>query len=229
MDTNIVDTVEYKQWTSADCSTMETILQPVDVFLQSFMKTLKMLKHHDLIDKQQFNFVTDAKQALGPNECLVIADFSENYSHVCQDATQSLHWNKKQATIHPFLAYYRDEQGNLQHKCYMYIMISECTKHYTIVVHLFQKNLMQFLTDTFGKKPSKIMYISDRSAAQYKNRKNFINLCHHMEDWGVPAEWHFFFATSHGKSAADGCAGTLKRLATAAKILRANIEFKAAV
>ena len=35
---------------------------------------------------------------------------------------------------------------------------------------------------------------------------NFINLCHHMEDFGVPAEWHFL---QHGKSAADGCAGTL--------------------
>ena len=31
-----------------------------------------------------------------------------------------------------------------------------------------------------------------------KNRKNFINLCHHEDDFGVPAEWHFS-ATSHGK------------------------------
>ena len=115
---------------------METIIQPVDEFLQSFMKTLKTLKHHDLIAKQQSNFVTDAKQALGPN---VIGDFSDNYTCVCQDATQSFHWNKQQATIQPFLAYYRDEQGNLQHKCY--IMISKCTKHDTIALHLFQKIL----------------------------------------------------------------------------------------
>ena len=54
-------------------------------------------------------------------------------------------------------------------------------------------------------------------AAQYKNRKNFINLCYHMDDFGVPAEWHFF-ATSHGKTAADGVAGTLKRLATKASL-----------
>ena len=39
-------------------------------------------------------------------------------------------------------------------------MISECTKHDTIAVHLFQKNLIRFLTDNFGKKPSKIMYVS---------------------------------------------------------------------
>ena len=39
-------------------------------------------------------------------------------------------------------------------------MISECTKHDTIAVHLFQKNLIRFLTENFGKKPSKIMYVS---------------------------------------------------------------------
>ncbi|KAL5493367.1 hypothetical protein EMCRGX_G014541 [Ephydatia muelleri] len=79
MDTNMVDTVEYKQWTSTDRSTMECIVKPVDEFLQSFMKTLKTLKRHDLIAKQQSNFVTDAKEALGSNEFLVITDFSENY------------------------------------------------------------------------------------------------------------------------------------------------------
>ena len=70
MDSNMVDihVVEYKQWTSTDRSTMETIIQPVDEFLQSFMKALKTLKRHDLIAKQQSKFVTDA---LGPNEFLV--------------------------------------------------------------------------------------------------------------------------------------------------------------
>ena len=54
------------------------------------------------------------------------------------------------------------------------------------------------------------MYFSDGCSAQYKNRKN---LCHHFVDFNVPAECHFF-ATSHGKTTADGVAGTLKRLAT---------------
>ena len=64
-------------------------------------------------------------------------------------------------------------------------------------------------------------YISDGCAAQYKNRKNFINLCHHAEDFDVQAEWHFF-ATSHGKTAADGVAGTIRRLATKASLQRPN-------
>eukprot|EP00731_Ephydatia_muelleri_P035604 Em0140g7a len=71
-----------------------------------------------------------------------------------------------------------------------------------------------------GKRPQKIIYVSDGCAAQYKNCKHFLNLCLHLVDFGVPAEWHFF-ATSHGKSAGDGAGGTLKRLATKASLQHA--------
>ena len=35
-------------------------------------------------------------------------------------------------------------------------------------------------------------YFSDGAGSQYMNRKNFLNLCHHKEDFGIVAEWHFF-------------------------------------
>ncbi|KAG1702387.1 hypothetical protein GQR58_004511 [Nymphon striatum] len=38
---------------------------------------------------------------------------------------------------------------------------------------------------------------------QYKNYKNFANLCYHKSDFGLDAEWGFF-GTSHGKSPCDG-------------------------
>ncbi|KYN38917.1 hypothetical protein ALC56_06707 [Trachymyrmex septentrionalis] len=57
--------------------------------------------------------------------------------------------------------------------------------------------------------------MSDGASGQYKNRKNFINLTYHMEDFKVAAEWHFF-PTSHGKGLCDGIGGTLKRLASRA-------------
>lgn len=47
--------------------------------------------------------------------------------------------------------------------------------------------------------------------AQYKNKYNFINLCHHEQDFKIKAEWSFF-ATSHGKSECDVIGGTVKRL-----------------
>ena len=57
---------------------------------------------------------------------------------------------------------------------------------------------------------SKVFYFSDGCSGQYKNFKNFINLCHHKDDFGLNAEW-IFFATSHGKSPCDGIGGTVKR------------------
>ena len=60
---------------------------------------------------------------------------------------------------------------------------------------------------------TKILYFSDGASSQYKNLKNFINLCHHEKDFCLQAEWHFF-ATSHGKNACNGVGGTTKREVT---------------
>ena len=71
----------------------------------------------------------------------------------------------------------------------------------------------------FEEKPKKVFYFSDGCAGQYKNCKNFMNLCHHSVDFGFEAEWHFF-ATSHGKGPCDGVGGLLKRMATKASLQR---------
>ena len=59
----------------------------------------------------------------------------------------------------------------------------------------------------------------DRCAGQYKNKNNFINLCHHEDDFALAAEWNFF-ATSLWKSTCDGIGGTVKRLVTKASLQR---------
>lgn len=65
----------------------------------------------------------------------------------------------------------------------------------------------------------KVYYFSDGAASQYKNRKTFVNLAIHMEDYKLPAEWHFF-ATAHGKGPYDGLGGTVKRGAARASLQR---------
>jgi hypothetical protein len=98
--------------------------------------------------------------------------------------------------------------------------MSECTQHDVSAVHLFQKKLVDFLTQqSGGQRPKKIYYMSDECAGQYKNCKNFLNLCHHFQVFGIHAEWHFF-ATAHGKSPCDGAGGTLKRIVTKACLHR---------
>ncbi len=110
------------------------------------------------------------------------ADFSDNYSFVLQDAAQGFHWNNSQATLHPFVAYYR-KSSELHHVSY--VIISDCLHHDMMAVYLFQRNPIDFLKKKFTSLPRKIFYASDGAAAQYKNRKKFINLCQHEDDFGA--------------------------------------------
>ena len=115
-----------------------------------------------------------------------------------------------------FAIYYRGDDGEIGMKSF--VISSECLHHDTIAVYVFQEHLVHFIKKIF-RKISKILYFSDEASGQYKNRKNFINLTHHQDDFGFAAEWHFF-PTSHGKGACDGLGGTSKRLAARASLQR---------
>jgi len=132
---------------------------------------------------------------------------------VLQDEAQGFQWNNSQATVYPFMVYYM-ESG-------MFYQLSYVTYHSvfttTQLLFLYFKSLIEFLLTKVS--PQKILYFSDGAAAQYKKRKNFLNLCHHKVDFGIDAEWHFF-ATSHGKGPCDGLGGTVKRLAARASLQR---------
>ena len=217
MDEHIIDNIIFKQWVSVDRSTLETVSKSADDFVEMFCEKLEALLPHSFIAAQQAAYYSDVKAALQPGELLVTADFSENYAFILQDAAQGFHWNNSQATIHPFVAYYIDSAGELCHVSH--VVISDCLHHDTVAVHLFQKSFIVCLKRVFSSPLKKIYYFSDGAASQYKNRKNFSNLCHHEEDFGIKAEWHFS-ATSHGKGACDGLGGTVKRLAARASLQR---------
>ena len=89
-----------------------------------------------------------------------------------------------------------------------------------VAVYLFQKRFIAFLKMVVpaGEQINKVIYFSVGAASQYKNRKN-VYLCHHKEDFGLTAEWHFS-ATSYGKGACDGLGGTVKRLAARTSLQR---------
>lgn len=149
-------------------------------------------------------------------EIVVQGDFAETYSYVVQDEIQSFHWENKQATLHPFVAYQRQEDGTLIHR--NICVISDIKDHSTVTVFTFLKVVIEYLKAEFPS-VKKIHYFTDGCAGQYKNKYNFVNLCHHSEDFELAAECNFF-ATSHGKSACDGIGGTVKRLVAKASLQR---------
>lgn len=202
--------ITFNQWVSTDRCDLETFQKTLDDFLDYFIVKLKKLIPHFFISSQQSKFIKEKKNnLLQNNELLVQCDFSENYSFVLQNEAQGYHWNNKQATIHPFTVYYRDINEEVKH--YSYIIISECLKHDSVAVHLFIEKFILFIKTKFSV-ISKIFYVSDGAASQYKNKKNFINVLNHRNDFGIDCEWHFH-ATSHGKGPCDGLGGILKRKA----------------
>jgi hypothetical protein len=115
------------------------------------------------------------KSSLQQGKVIVLGDFSENYSFIIQDAVQGFHWNNQQATIHPFVSYFKNSKNGLENLCFE--IISECLYHDTVTKYTFQKHLIEFLKENVPN-ISKLYYFSDGASAQYKNKNNFINLCH---------------------------------------------------
>lgn len=211
----IIEKITFRQWVTVDRCSLETFEKNTSEFIELFCDKITVLVCHDFIARQQSSFMNDTKGNLKDGEFCVIGDFSENFSFVIQDEAQGYHWASDHATIHPYVIYFKEE-NKIQHTSY--VIISDCLEHTTAAVYCFQKKLIQFLKGKFDH-VRKIYYFSDGCAGQYKNKKNFSNLCYHNEDFDVEAEWHFF-ATSHGKGPCDGVGGTLKRLATKASLQR---------
>jgi hypothetical protein len=85
-------------------------------------------------------FLKELKYILQSGEFVVLCDFTENYSFVLQDEAQGFHWNNAQAAIHPFVIYFKTPDAlNTEHE--NLVMISDCLKHDSILVHTFQWHL----------------------------------------------------------------------------------------
>lgn len=166
---------------------------------------MKILNSHDFIAKEQSNFFKSQKENLNENEIIALMDFSENLAFEIQDAAQAYYYAKILCTIHPICIYYK-KNGELKQQSI--IIIAESLSHNVQAVYLFQTKLVQYVKSVLGTK--KIIFFSDGAPSQYKNKKNFLNLCLFNNDFGIDAEWNFF-ATSHGKSPCDALGGSFKR------------------
>lgn len=138
--------IKFNQWTNIDRCNLETLIKPLDEFIDYFIEKLEKLIPHYFLTFQQSSFIKNLKSSLQPGEFIVFGDFSENYSFVIQNAAQGFHWNNSQATLHPFTIYYRNE-NSLQHLSF--VVISNCLKHDSVAVHLFIEKLIMFLKDRF--------------------------------------------------------------------------------
>ncbi len=130
-DYDMDDEISYKQWVSVDSKAMlMTVVSTVQDLIEKTSKSIDNLRHL----KGTSQHLSKLKDELKDNEAIVLLDFSENYAFVAQDVVQSFHWNNSQATLHPFVVYYKSK-GELKHL--NLCVISDCLKHDTLAVHTF--------------------------------------------------------------------------------------------
>ena len=113
--------VSFKQWEKADRSNLIDVHLAMKDIISDFLDKPDALLPHHFSYKHQERFFKEKKESLGPNQCVIIMDFAENYTFIVQNAVQSFHWNNAQATIHPFVIYYKNGNGTLEHQSLAYI------------------------------------------------------------------------------------------------------------
>ena len=137
---------KFNQWQSTDRS--QLITQTVNLFeyKELVVSHINQLTLHSYIAKCQTCYLKELKNNLGYNECIIQADFAENYQFVTQDEIQSYHWNKQQCTLHPVVIYFKEiSKTNIQHKSFCFL--SDDNDHDTCFVYEFQKKIVEYIKE----------------------------------------------------------------------------------
>ena len=208
--------IDYKQWKTTDRSELVIMTETIGDFIAILMRMLQKLTVHSYIAKSQAAYLAKVKNELNSTEVIVLGDFAENYQFVVQDEIQSFHWNKTQPCIQ--LLFITNQMENLSVILYI-CFISDDLVHDVDMIYHVMKLTVEHVKLNLSPEIETVHYFTDGCAGQYKNCKNFINICHHKHGFAVKCT-SSFFATSHGKSRCDGIGGTVKRLTATASFHR---------
>ena len=122
-----------------------------------------------------------AKKNLEEGDVLIVNDFTQNYLCLHQNEPQGMHWEHKQVTLHPTMAYFKCPN-------------STCGKLCTHVKKFNEKTLEVLK----GRKITicKIIHFGDHALSQYKNKTTFKYISDSKLCWMCN-----FFGVRHGKRA----------------------------
>jgi hypothetical protein len=103
------------------------------------------------------------KKNLQKGEIVVICDFLENYAFIVQNSIQAYYWSNNQASLHPFVCYYK-LNGEEHHFCF--VVILNIMHHDTIAVYLYQTMFINHLKTKLPNTKKKF-YFTDGAPSQY--------------------------------------------------------------
>lgn len=85
---DLPDHIEFKQWVTTDRAEMVTVFKSQEEYFELLVEKLENLKTHHYISKIQGQFLKNKKETLVESECIVLADFAENFTYIIQDEIQ---------------------------------------------------------------------------------------------------------------------------------------------
>lgn len=165
-----INNVHFQTW-SGDSGRfrLQTITESATEFVENLANDIWNLTKHHFTARSQSTFLHDSKQLLDEKSCIILMDFAENYTFIAQESVQSFYWSNTQATLHPFVIYYKTSSPETEIKCLSICVISENLQHVTTTVHTFHSKVLSLLK---AELPwiEKVMYVSDGASSQYKNK-----------------------------------------------------------
>jgi hypothetical protein len=200
-----------------------TAKQKVEATYYEMFQTLKTelptFKQHQYRVNHQQTALSKMKERLRSTEVLMIIDFSENYMCKYSSEAQSVHFgaSRQQITLHTGVFYYRqveDKTGfddeNLE--CKSFCTISSSMRHDPSAIWAHLKPIFILIKKTCPNVDTLHIW-SDGPTMQYRNQGNFgiFSKLHRFGNFRY-ASWNFS-ESGHGKGAADGVGGSVKRTA----------------
>ena len=190
-------TQSYLQWDVERCSYSDLIDKYVDI--------LDAMAEHVFMASWNYCQFKAAKQNILHGEVVVVHDFAQNYLCLLQNEPQGMHWEHKQVTLHPSVAFYKCPNDCTKLVMHEVVHVSDDLKHDAHLVRRFHDVTMNVLRKR--KIPiRKIIQFTDQAPSQYKNKSAFRYAAHC--DLLTMLN---FFGVRHGKGPCDACAGRVKQ------------------
>ena len=172
-----------------------------------FDSALRKLGKHVFNIRNQYRAIQEIKQNLADNEVRLHCDFSENYNLKYAANIQSCHFgaSNQQATLHVGMVYLKGQE-------FGFATVSGCRRHDPSAIWAHLSPIMKKVRQDHPA-VDVVYFVSDGPTTQYRCKGNFFLMCTLPFDWGFTAVNWNFLAAGHGKGAADGIGGALKRKA----------------
>ena len=177
----------HSQWQTTDRASLVTVTSTCEEYKDTLISAINAITKHSLLAKCQANFLGAKKESMKANE-VITSSWCKMKSKVTIGVKNTVHYTHLLYILLTMMEIFYT----------ILCFISDDKNHNTNFVYKIQTILVDYLKENLPI-VDMIFYFSDSCAEQDKNHKNFINLCHHQQDFNMNPEW-IFFATSHGKS-----------------------------